>query len=158
MNFGRARDFELLSSLNITCKGKILIARYGKNFRGNKVFNINSIPNFYQSSICVHKNISPLHEKAETFFSHTESTLFVRHSSEYGTSVTTDISYSNECRTKKVLSVCEKNASAFSCNSEILQYQQIIHKNGYILTIDRPLFNQIYTDRIFHNKYGQSLS
>ena len=25
-----------------------------------------------------------------------------------------------------VLSVCEKNVSAFSCNSEILQYQQII--------------------------------
>ena len=31
------------------------------------------------------------------------------------------------CRTKKVLSVCEKNISAFSCNSEILQHQQIIH-------------------------------
>ena len=27
-----------------------------------------------------------LHEKAETFFSHTESTFFVRHSSEYETS------------------------------------------------------------------------
>ena len=29
---------------------------------------------------------SLLHEKAETFFSHTESTVFVRHSSEYETS------------------------------------------------------------------------
>ena len=46
---------------------------------------------------------SLLHEKAETFFSHTESTFFV-------------------------LSVCEKNASAFSCNSEVLQYKQIIHQ------------------------------
>ena len=54
---------------------------------------------------------SLLHEKAETFFWHTESTFFVRHSSEYET----------------VLSVCEKNVSAFSCNSEVLQYQQIIH-------------------------------
>ena len=38
-----------------------------------------------------------------------------------------DISYSDECRTKKVLSVCEKNVSAFSCNIELLQCQQIIH-------------------------------
>ena len=38
-----------------------------------------------------------------------------------------DVSYSDECRTKTVLSVCEKNVSAFSCNSEVLQYQQIIH-------------------------------
>ena len=37
-----------------------------------------------------------------------------------------DVSYSDECRTKTVLSVFEKNVSAFSCNSEILQYQQII--------------------------------
>ena len=29
-----------------------------------------------------------------------------------------DVSYSDECRTKTVLSVCEKNVSAFSCNSE----------------------------------------
>ena len=27
-----------------------------------------------------------------------------------------DVSYSDECRTKKVLSLCEKNVSAFSCN------------------------------------------
>ena len=97
---------------------------------------------------------SLLHEKAETFFSHTESTVFVRHSSEYETSDNdrkasrniyqmridsrdtmntasdwplSDVSYSDECRTKIVLSVCEKNVSAFSCNSEVLQYQQIIH-------------------------------
>ena len=38
-----------------------------------------------------------------------------------------DVSYSDECRTKTVLSVCEKNVSAFSCYSEVLQYQQIIH-------------------------------
>ena len=46
-----------------------------------------------------------------------------------------DVSYSDECRTKKVLSVCEKNVSAFSCNSEILQYQQIIHKLITTLTL-----------------------
>ena len=28
-----------------------------------------------------------------------------------------DVSYSDECRTKTVLSVCEKNASAFSCSN-----------------------------------------
>ena len=38
-----------------------------------------------------------------------------------------DVSHSDECRTRKVLSVCDKNVSAFSCNSEILQHQQIIH-------------------------------
>ena len=38
-----------------------------------------------------------------------------------------DVSYSDECRTKKVLLVCEKNISAISWNSGILQYQQIIH-------------------------------
>ena len=31
-----------------------------------------------------------------------------------------DVSYSDEYRTKKVLSVCEKNVSAFSRESEIL--------------------------------------
>ena len=59
----------------------------------------------------MHCIVSLLHEKAETIFSHTENTFFVRHSSEY----------------EKKLSVCEKNVSAFSCYSEILQYQQIIH-------------------------------
>ena len=29
-----------------------------------------------------------------------------------------DVSYSDECRTKTVLSVCEKNVSAFSCNRQ----------------------------------------
>ena len=41
-------------------------------------------------------------------------------------------------RTKTVLSVCEKNISAFSCNSEVLQYQQIIH----LVTI-KSIFNSI---------------
>ena len=36
--------------------------------------------------ICWYCRTSLLHEKAETFFSHTESTFFVRHSSEYETS------------------------------------------------------------------------
>ena len=36
--------------------------------------------------ICWYCRASLLHEKVETFFSHTESTFFVRHSSEYETS------------------------------------------------------------------------
>ena len=39
--------------------------------------------NILELNICF---ISLLQEKAETFFSHTESTIFVRHSSEYETS------------------------------------------------------------------------
>ncbi|XP_065069888.1 putative N-acetylated-alpha-linked acidic dipeptidase [Rhopilema esculentum] len=37
INYGTAKDFEYLKKLNISCKGRILIARYGKNFRANKV-------------------------------------------------------------------------------------------------------------------------
>ncbi|XP_037082814.1 N-acetylated-alpha-linked acidic dipeptidase 2-like isoform X2 [Pollicipes pollicipes] len=36
-NYGREEDFLLLASLNITVKDLIVIARYGKIFRGNKV-------------------------------------------------------------------------------------------------------------------------
>ena len=34
-----------------------------------------------------------------------------------------------------MLSVCEKNVSTFSCNSEVLQYQQIIHLIDIIISI-----------------------
>ena len=37
VNYGTVKDFGDLEKLNISCKGKILVARYGKNFRGNKV-------------------------------------------------------------------------------------------------------------------------
>ena len=69
----------------------------------------------------MHCIVSLLHEKAETFFSHTEGTVYIRHSSEYETSDNTNtvLSYSDECRTKTVLSVCEKNVSAFSCYSKV---------------------------------------
>ncbi|XP_033752416.1 N-acetylated-alpha-linked acidic dipeptidase 2-like [Pecten maximus] len=36
-NYGRAEDFDKLQELGINCSGKIVIARYGKIFRGNKV-------------------------------------------------------------------------------------------------------------------------
>ncbi|XP_060072461.1 N-acetylated-alpha-linked acidic dipeptidase 2-like [Ylistrum balloti] len=36
-NYGRAEDFDKLHELGINCSGKIVIARYGKIFRGNKV-------------------------------------------------------------------------------------------------------------------------
>jgi len=36
-NFGTDRDFKELKQLNISLQGKIVIARYGKNFRGDKV-------------------------------------------------------------------------------------------------------------------------
>ncbi len=36
VNFGRKEDFEKLQSLGISVKGKIVIARYGGNFRGYK--------------------------------------------------------------------------------------------------------------------------
>ena len=40
-----------------------------------------------------------------------------------------------------ILKVCEKNVSAFSCNSEVLQYQQIIHSevSSRAKTILKPL-------------------
>ena len=37
VNYARAEDFQLLKSLNVSTKGKILLARYGKIFRGDKV-------------------------------------------------------------------------------------------------------------------------
>eukprot|EP00794_Sanderia_malayensis_P016201 gene16201-17831_t len=37
VNYGTNLDFEQISRLNISLKGKIVIARYGKNFRGDKV-------------------------------------------------------------------------------------------------------------------------
>ncbi|KAM8975426.1 putative N-acetylated-alpha-linked acidic dipeptidase isoform 2-T2 [Pelodytes ibericus] len=40
VNYARTEDFHLLErNLNISCQGKIVIARYGKIFRGNKVKN-----------------------------------------------------------------------------------------------------------------------
>ncbi|OWF36154.1 N-acetylated-alpha-linked acidic dipeptidase 2 [Mizuhopecten yessoensis] len=36
-NYGRAEDFDKLRELGISCSGKIVIAKYGKIFRGNKV-------------------------------------------------------------------------------------------------------------------------
>ena len=37
MNYGRVEDFEKLKSLSVNVTGKIVIIRYGKIFRGNKV-------------------------------------------------------------------------------------------------------------------------
>ena len=37
VNYGREEDFELLDRQNISVAGKIVIVRYGKIFRGNKV-------------------------------------------------------------------------------------------------------------------------
>jgi N-acetylated-alpha-linked acidic dipeptidase len=37
VNYGRAEDFEYLAKLNVSCKGKIVMVRYGENFRGDKV-------------------------------------------------------------------------------------------------------------------------
>ena len=95
------------------------------------------------------QGISLLHEKAETFFSHTESTFTyhwpnltanrTQYSSCHVNLSTSGIYFGSpfgryptfhtltSVGRKKVLSVYEKNVSAFSCNSEVLQYQQIIH-------------------------------
>ncbi|XP_052275937.1 N-acetylated-alpha-linked acidic dipeptidase 2-like isoform X2 [Dreissena polymorpha] len=37
VNYARLEDFELLKSMNISVEGKIVFARYGKNYRGDKV-------------------------------------------------------------------------------------------------------------------------
>ena len=37
VNYGRAEDFEYLLKHNASCRGKIVIVRYGGNFRGDKV-------------------------------------------------------------------------------------------------------------------------
>ena len=36
-NYGRTEDFEVLKKLGVDCIGKIVITRYGKIFRGDKV-------------------------------------------------------------------------------------------------------------------------
>ena len=37
VNYGRREDFKLLQSMNVNCSGKIVITRYGRVFRGDKV-------------------------------------------------------------------------------------------------------------------------
>ena len=37
VNYGRVQDFKLLLENNISCEGKVVIARYGHVFRGDKV-------------------------------------------------------------------------------------------------------------------------
>lgn len=37
VNYGREEDFEMLKELGVDVSGHIVIARYGKIFRGNKV-------------------------------------------------------------------------------------------------------------------------
>ena len=37
VNYGRVQDFEQLKNLSVNVTGKIVIMRYGKIFRGNKV-------------------------------------------------------------------------------------------------------------------------
>ena len=37
VNYARAEDFLKLKQMNVSTKGKILLARYGKIFRGDKV-------------------------------------------------------------------------------------------------------------------------
>ena len=37
VNYGTDKDFEEIKRMNISLKGKIVICRYGKNFRGDKV-------------------------------------------------------------------------------------------------------------------------
>jgi len=37
VNYGRVEDHEYLEEHNISVKGKIVLARYGKIFRGDKV-------------------------------------------------------------------------------------------------------------------------
>lgn len=37
VNYGREEDFEALAKLGVNVSGTIVIARYGKIFRGNKV-------------------------------------------------------------------------------------------------------------------------
>lgn len=42
VNYGRMEDFQhLVNKLNVSVAGKIVIARYGKIFRGDKVGNQN---------------------------------------------------------------------------------------------------------------------
>ena len=38
-NYGTVKDFQKLEQRNLSCTGKIIIMRYGKIFRGNKVQN-----------------------------------------------------------------------------------------------------------------------
>lgn len=36
-NYGRTEDFETLAKLGVSCRGKIVIVRYGEIYRGDKV-------------------------------------------------------------------------------------------------------------------------
>ena len=38
VNYGRVEDFEQLKTLNVSVRGTIAIMRYGKIYRGDKVF------------------------------------------------------------------------------------------------------------------------
>ena len=38
VNYGRPSDFKILIDKGVNCSGKIVIVRYGRVFRGDKVF------------------------------------------------------------------------------------------------------------------------
>ena len=38
VNYGRPGDFKILIDKGVNCSGKIVIVRYGRVFRGDKVF------------------------------------------------------------------------------------------------------------------------
>jgi hypothetical protein len=42
VNYGRVDDYRYLEKINVNVSGKIVIARYGKIFRGDKVCYINT--------------------------------------------------------------------------------------------------------------------
>lgn len=46
-NYGRESDFDLLENSRIDTKGKICLIKYGKIFRGNKVFLYLCLNNYY---------------------------------------------------------------------------------------------------------------
>ncbi|XP_077990166.1 putative N-acetylated-alpha-linked acidic dipeptidase [Glandiceps talaboti] len=60
VNYGRVEDFDKLEKLGVNLTGKILIARYGKIFRGNKLDDAVALPNGWAGSISgINYNIGP---------------------------------------------------------------------------------------------------
>lgn len=55
VNYGRTEDFsQLQREMGINVTGKIVIVRYGKIFRGNKVRKVSFLVNFKICQKCLH--------------------------------------------------------------------------------------------------------
>ena len=130
-----SRSFMIhVSQLNeeiIKASQDVLLLRYVDNMgHGGSRFYVNKKSSFspLDSSIKQWVNKCPLAKpcgQSDAVFLLSRESIRIWYIFRLTFRLLSDVSYSDECRTKTVLSVCEKNVSAFSCNSEIKKFRNV---------------------------------